>query len=70
MKNEEELKVDLTKDDEEEIDEYTRLLTLDELSKIFGGLGGSGESKSGDERETIPLDPNYINKQIFGSKFQ
>ena len=69
MKNEEELKVDLTKDDEEEIDEYTRLLTLDELSKIFGGLGNH-ESKSGDERETIPLDPNYINKQIFGSKFQ
>ena len=69
MKNEEELKVDLTKDDEEEIDEYTRSLTLDELSKIFGGLGVS-ESKSGDERETIPLDPNYINKQIFGSKFQ
>ena len=67
MKKEEELKIELTKDDEEEIDEYTRLLTLDELSKIFGGITTDA---AGDERETIPLDLNYINKQIFGSKFQ
>lgn len=58
----EELKIDLTKDDEEEIDEYSRSLTLDELEKIFGGQG--------DERETFSTDQDYINKQIFGSKFQ
>ena len=58
----EELHIELTKDDEEEIDEYSRLLTLDELEKIFGGSGG-------DERETFSTNQDYINKQIFGSKF-
>ena len=42
-------------------------LSMDDLAKVFGGLGGGGGG--GDEREEYTLDEAEIEKDIFGSKF-
>ena len=40
-------------------------LSMDDLAKVFGGMGHGG----GDEREEYTLDEAEIEKDIFGSKF-
>ena len=56
---------EFTREELQDILTGVRELSMDDLTKVFGGKGGGG----GDEREEYTLDADEIEKDIFGSRF-